>query len=297
MHVAVIGSETLGTGIAHVCALAGHAVHLHDSEPNRVMDAIDTVTTRLEGDADRGTLPAREAESALEDLEGTTDLGSAVAGADLVVETGAEDLDRKRDTFAEVEEHVGEDAVLATNTAALSVSAIAAALKNPERAVGLHFFDPPRETGLVEVVTAEQTSDETASFAREFVAGLDREPILVSDTPGFASARLVAALSVEAMRMVEAGVASPNDVDTTMELGHDHPVGPLELADRVGLDVRLDVLEYLGEELGERFEPPAILREKVERGETGKKVGRGFYVWEGGEPTVPDEASGDLLKR
>ncbi|WP_136715164.1 3-hydroxyacyl-CoA dehydrogenase family protein [Halorientalis salina] len=295
MHVAVVGAGTIGTGIAHVCAAAGHNVSLRDLEPNIVMDAIDTITTRLGTSVDRGELAQRDVDEALDQLDGTTGLESAVDGADLVVEAVPEDLDAKREVFADIEEHVDEETVIATATASLSVSAIAAGLKHPERAVGLHFFDPPAEMALVEVVLADQTDDETAAFAKSLVEDLGKTPVVVSDSPGFASSRLVLALGVEAMRMVEDDVASVSDVDATMELGHDHPIGPLELTDRVGLDRRLSVLERLHEELGDRFEPPEILREKVEQGDTGKKVGRGFYVWEGGEPMdVADDDEYDI---
>ena len=291
MHVAVVGAGTMGTGIAHVCAAAGHEVSLRDLEPNIVMDAIDTITTRLGSGVDRGDLSQRAVDDALDALDGTTDLESTVTGADLVVEATPEDVDEKREVFADVEEHVDDDAVIATTTTSLSVSAIAAGLKHPERAVGLHFFDPPHRKQLVEVVLADQTDDETAAVAEEFVADLGKTPVVVTDTPGFASSRLGLALGVEAMRMVEEDAASVSDVDAAMELGYDHPVGPLELTDRVGLDARLEVLERLHEELGDRFEPPEILREKVAEGDTGKKVGRGFYVWESGEPidVVDDE--------
>jgi 3-hydroxybutyryl-CoA dehydrogenase len=295
MHVAVVGAGTMGTGIAHVCAAAGHEVSVRDMEPNIVMDAIDTISSRLGTAVDRGELSQRAVDEALETLDGTTDLESAVTGADLVVEAIPEDVDDKREVFADVEEFVDEDAVIATNTSSLSVTSIAAALKHPERAVGLHFFNPPHKMALVEVVLADQTDEATAEFAEEFVAELDKTPIVVADTPGFASSRLGLALGVEAMRMVEAEVASVADVDKAMELGYDHPVGPLELSDRVGLDVRLDILEHLQAELGDRFEPPEILREKVADGHTGKKVGRGFYVWEGGEPQdVADDEDYDI---
>jgi 3-hydroxybutyryl-CoA dehydrogenase len=284
MNVAVLGAGTMGAGIAHVAAAAGHSVNLRDLEPNIVMDAIDTISTRLDGGVDRGALSRADADAALDDLDGTTDLESAVSGVDLVIEAIPEDLDAKRDLLAEVEEYVGDECVIATNTSSLSVTAIATALKHPERAVGLHFFNPPHKMALVEVIVADQTSDETATLAEEFVEGLDKTAVVVRDAPGFASSRLGLALGVEAMRMVEQGVADVADIDAAMELGYNHPVGPLELTDRVGLDVRLDILEYLHEELGDRFEPPAILREKVEDGDLGKKVGRGFYVWEGGEP-------------
>jgi 3-hydroxybutyryl-CoA dehydrogenase len=295
MNVAVLGTGTMGTGIAHVAAAAGHDVNVRDLEPNIVMDAIDTISTRLDGGVDRGHISREDAEQALDDLDGTTDLESAVSDVDLVVEAIPEDLENKRELLADVEEYVDEECVIATNTSSLSVTAIATALKHPERAVGLHFFNPPHKMALVEVVVADQTSDETAAFAEEFVRGLDKTAVVVRDAPGFASSRLGLALGVEAMRMVEGGVASVEDIDAAMELGYNHPVGPLELTDRVGLDVRLDILEYLHEELGDRFEPPAILREKVDAGDIGKKVGRGFYVWEGGEPKdVADDEDYDI---
>jgi 3-hydroxybutyryl-CoA dehydrogenase len=295
MQVAVLGAGTMGTGIAHVCAAAGHEMRIRDLEPNIVMDAIDTISTRLGASVDRGYLTQREVDDALEQMDGTTDLESAVSGADLVIEAIPEDLETKRDLFADVEEHVDDDTVIATNTSSLSVSAIAAALKHPERSVGLHFFNPSHKMKLVEVVIADQTDEETAAFAEEFVEGLEKTAVVVQDTAGFASSRLGLALGVEAMCMVEEDVASIKDIDQAMELGYNHPVGPLELTDRVGLDVRLDILEYLHEELGERFEPPEILQEKVEAGNLGKKVGRGFYVWEGGEPKhATDEDDYDI---
>jgi len=295
MQVAVLGAGTMGTGIAHVCAAAGHDVSLRDLEPNLVMDAIDTVTTRLDSGIERGSLTRSEADEAIDQLDGTTDLDSAVEGADLVVEAIPEDLENKRELFADVEGLVDDDTVIATNTSSLSVTSIAAALRQPHRAVGLHFFNPPHKMALVEVVIAEQTDEETERFAEEFVDDLGKTPIVVQDAPGFASSRLGLALGVEAMRMVEQDVASVRDIDLSMELGYNHPVGPLELTDIVGLDVRLDILEYLHEELGERFEPPEILREKVEEGHLGKKTGRGFYVWEGGEPKdVTDDDDYDI---
>lgn len=295
MRVTVIGAGTMGAGIAHVCAAAGHDVSIRDIEPNVVMDAIDTISNRLSAGVERGYLTAEEKAQAVDDLDGTTDLDAALSGADLVVEAVPEDLDLKRETFADVEDHVDEETIIATNTSSMSVSSIAAALKHPERAVGLHFFNPPHKMGLIEVVLADQTDEATAERAEAFVEGVGKEPVVVTDTPGFASSRLGVALGVEAMRMVQNGVASVEDVDAAMELGYNHPVGPLELTDRVGLDVRLDICEYLNEELGDRFEPPEILREKVENGDTGKKVGRGFYVWEGGEPRdVADDDDYDI---
>jgi len=293
MNVAVVGAGSLGAGIAHVSAAAGHTVTVRGNEPNVVMDAIDTVSTRLEGGAVAGDISSREQSAADDALEGTTSLQSAVDGADLVIEATSSDLDGKRDTFADVEGHVAEETVIASATTSPSVTAIATALKHPERAVGFHFSGSPHRTELVEVVHADQTDDETAALAVEFVESLGKEPIVVSDAPGLASDRLGLSLAVEAMRMVEDGVTDVRDADAAMELGYDHPVGPLELSDRVGLDTRLHTLERLSDELGDRFEPPAILREKVDAGHTGENVGRGFYVWESGEPEVPNDGDDD----
>lgn len=294
MNVAVVGAGSLGAGIAHVCAAAGHTVTVRGVEPNVVMDAIDTVSNRLEGGAAAGDISSKEQHAADDALEGTTNVQSAVDGSDLVIEATSSDLDGKRDTFADVEGYVDDETVIATATTSLSVTAIATALKHPERAVGFHFADQPHLVELVEVVHADQTDDETAAFAVEFIEGLGRESIVVADAPGLASDRLSLSLAVEAMRMVEDGVTDVRDADAAMELGYDHPVGPLELSDRVGLDTRLDTLERLSDELGDRFEPPAILREKVDAGHTGKNVGRGFYVWESGEPETPGDDTEDF---
>jgi 3-hydroxybutyryl-CoA dehydrogenase len=189
--------------------------------------------------------------------------------------------------LADAEERAADDAILATNTSSLSVTSVADGLATPERAIGLHFFNPAYAMALVEVVVGERTAPAVRDRAVAFVEGLEKTPVEVRDTPGFASSRLGVAIGVEAMRMVEEGVASTTDVDAAMELGYRHPTGPLELSDVVGLDVRLDVLEYLREELGERFRPPQILKRKVRAGHLGEKTGRGFYVWEDGEAVRP----------
>jgi len=283
MHVAVLGAGTMGHGIAQVSAMAGHEVWLRDVDREFVDDGIDAIESNLQGGIERDKVTPDERDATLERVTGTVDLAEAVGGADLVVEAVPEDLDLKRETFAEVEAGVDADAVIATNTSSLSVTAVADALDRPGRALGLHFFNPVHIMGLVEVVVGERTDADTVAFAHEFVADLGKTPIEITDTPGFASSRLGVALGAEAMRMVEAGVASPADVDAAMELGYNHPMGPLELTDVVGLDVRLDILEYLREELGERFRPPQTLKRKVRAGKLGKKAGEGFYVWEDGE--------------
>lgn len=283
MQVAVLGAGTMGHGIAQVSAMAGHEVQLRDIERDIVDDGLDAIEANLAEGVEREKVTDAEKRETMARLSGTTSLQDAVEGADLVVEAVPEDLDLKEETFTDVEAHAPEEAVIATNTSSLSVTAIASALDNPGRAVGLHFFNPVHIMALVEVVVAEQTDDETLTFAREFVDGIDKTAVEVTDSPGFASSRLGVALGVEAMRMVEEGVAAPGDIDDAMELGYNHPMGPIELGDIVGLDIRLDILEYLREELGERFKPPQILKRKVRAGKTGKKAGEGFYVWEGGE--------------
>jgi 3-hydroxybutyryl-CoA dehydrogenase len=284
MHVTVLGAGTMGHGIAQVSAMAGHTVAMRDVEEAYVDDGLDAIESNLRGGVERDKVTEAEMEATLDRLSGTTSLEAALADADLVVEAVPEDVDLKKETLAEVEGLVADDTVIASNTSSLSVTEIVSALSKPERGLGLHFFNPVHIMALVEIVVAEQTADETRQFAREFVADIDRTAVEVDDSPGFASSRLGVALGCEAMRMVEAGVASPADIDTAMELGYNHPMGPIELGDVVGLDVRLDILEYLREELGERFRPPQVLKRKVRAGKLGKKSGEGFYVWEDGEP-------------
>jgi 3-hydroxybutyryl-CoA dehydrogenase len=283
MKVSVLGAGTMGHGIAQVSAMAGHDVTVRDIEEEYVQNGLDAIEENLQGGVDREKVTEAEMADTLDRLTGTTSLPDAVSGADLVIEAVPEDMDLKRDTVSEVEDVVDDDAVIASNTSSLSVTEILSALEEPGRGIGLHFFNPVHIMALVEIVVAEQTDAETLSFAHEFAESVGKTAVEVADSPGFASSRLGVALGVEAMRMVQEGVASPRDVDTAMELGYNHPMGPIELGDVVGLDVRLDILEYLREELGERFRPPQILKRKVRAGKLGKKTGEGFYVWEDGD--------------
>jgi len=283
MQVAVLGAGTMGHGIAQVSAMAGHDVSMRDIDEDIVDDGLAVIESNLDGGVERDKLTEAEAAATLDRLSGTTSLEDAVADADLVVEAVPEDMDIKHDTVTEVESHVDRDVIIASNTSSLSLTAIASALDHPERGIGLHFFNPVHIMALVEIVVPEQASNNTIAQAHEFVEGIDKTPVEVTDAPGFASSRLGVSLGVEAIRMVQEDVASPRDIDTAMELGYNHPMGPLELGDVVGLDVRLDILEYLREELGERFRPPQILKRKVRAGKLGKKTGEGFYVWEDGD--------------
>jgi len=288
MDVAVLGAGATGRGIAQCCAAAGHAVTLHDDDANVVMDGIDAVEAGLDDAVAAGDLDAETRESAVDSIEATTGLEGAVADADVVIETTDADRETRRALFADVEEAVDEGTLVATSGAAVSVTAVAAGLRNPGRAVGLHFVDPPAAP-LVEVVVAEQTTEPTREAAVSFVDGLDRESIVVRDAPGFAATRLGMALAVEAMTMVDERAAGVAAIDRATTAGHDHPVGPLAAADERGLDATLDALEHLQGALGERFAPPPVLRAKVEAGDLGRKTGEGFYVWEGGEPVEPSE--------
>lgn len=288
MHVAVLGAGTMGHAIAQVTAMAGHSVSLRDVDEDLVSDGLDRVRDNLADGIERGKVTPDQRDRTIERIEGTTDLTAAVGDADLVIEAIPEDMAVKRSTFADVEATAPTDAIFATNTSSLSVTEIAAVLDRPGRMVGLHFFNPPYIMALVEIVLAEQTSDATASAAEDFVDGIGKTPIVVEDSPGFATSRLGVALGGEAIRMLQAGVASARDIDRAMELGYNHPMGPIELTDVVGLDVRLDVLEYLRDELGERFRPPHLLRRKVRADKLGRKTGEGFYVWADGD--IVDEA-------
>ncbi|MFA9418206.1 3-hydroxyacyl-CoA dehydrogenase family protein [Natrinema sp. HArc-T2] len=283
MQVTVLGAGSMGHGIAQVSAMAGHDVILRDIEDEFVENGLEGIRTNLQGGVDRDKLTEAEMTETLARIEGMTDLEAAVADADLVVEAVPEDMDLKKEVFADVEAATSEDTIIASNTSSLSVTEMASALERPERAVGLHFFNPPHIMDLVEIVIAEQTDDRTEAFAIDYVQGIDKEDVVVRDTAGFATSRLGVALGLEAIRMVEQGVASPADIDEGMSVGYGHPMGPLELTDHVGLDVRLHIAEHLREELGERFKPPQSLRRKVRANKLGKKTGEGYYVWENGE--------------
>ena len=228
----------------------------------------------------RGKLEEADVAAAATRLRADRDLASAVAEADVVIEAVVEDLGVKQRLFAELERAAPAEALLATNTSSLSVAAIASGMRRPGRLVGMHFFNPVPAMKLVEVVAHAGVNRAAVDQAVELARAFGKEPIIVQDAPGFASSRLGVVLGLEAMRMLEQGVASAEDIDKAMELGYNHPMGPLKLTDLVGLDVRLAIAEYLHRSLEEpQFEPPRILRDKVAKGELGKKTGKGFYTW------------------
>ncbi|UCF39814.1 MAG: 3-hydroxyacyl-CoA dehydrogenase family protein [Gemmatimonadota bacterium] len=280
MRLTVIGAGAMGHGVAHVGALGGYDVTLTDARPETLEVARERIASNLEGGVRRGKLSAEQSEAALARVALERDVDAATRGADLVIEAIVEDLAVKRALFTRLDALVAPDAVLATNTSSLSVARIADATSHPERVLGMHFFNPVHIMKLVELVVHPGTSPAALDLAREAAHRMGKDPIVVRDSPGFASSRLGVAVGLEAMRMVEEEVASPADIDKAMRLGYGHPMGPLELSDLVGLDVRLAIADYLHQELGDvRFAAPAILRRKVEAGELGKKTGKGFYEW------------------
>jgi len=280
-RVGVLGAGTMGHGIAQVCAMAGLGVSLYDPQPGQVDSALAAVKRNLDKGVERGKVSPEVRALAVGNLHKAGDLRDAVNDADLVIEAVPERLEVKLRTFEAVDEHAPSHAILASNTSSLSITEIARATSRPEKVVGLHFFNPVHVMRLLEVVRGRETSRETLDAALAFARTIGKEPIVVTDTPGFASSRLGVVLGLEAMRMVEQGVASPHDIDTAMVLGYNHPMGPLRLTDLVGLDVRLGIADYLHSTLGgDQYRAPEILRRMVSEGKLGKKSGEGFYRWE-----------------
>lgn len=272
-HVGVIGGGRMGAGIAHAFLMAGAHVTVVERDETAAEAARERILRSVTVSVERG-----DAHPAGDSL-GVGTHWEALGGAHLVVEAVPELPELKQEALRHAEDLLAPDAVLATNTSSLSIDGLARALRRPGAFVGMHFFNPVPASALVEVVTGSATTPATLTAATGWVAVIGKTPIVVRDSPGFASSRLGVLLGLEAIRMLEEGVASAEDVDRAMELGYRHPVGPLRLTDLVGLDVRLDIAEYLAAELGPRFEPPELLRRMVAEGMLGRKTGRGFYTW------------------
>lgn len=278
-QVGIVGAGTMGHGIAHVSALAGFEVKLFDVTLAAAQAGKAKVQANLDVGVSKGKVTQAERDAALGRLTCVDELQS-LAGCQLVIEAIPEKLHLKQELFRSLSSICAPDAVLASNTSSLSLTEIAAAATKPERVVGLHFFNPVHLMKLLEVVKAFQTSDETLERVKAYGAAIKKELIVVKDSPGFASSRLGVALGLEAIRMLEEGVASAADIDRAMKLGYGHPMGPLELGDLVGLDVRLAIAEYLFAETGSpTFRPPQLLKKMVRAGKLGKKAGEGFYTY------------------
>jgi 3-hydroxybutyryl-CoA dehydrogenase len=284
--VTVIGTGTMGQGIAQVTAQSGHTTRVVDAAEGRAGAAIKAISAQLEKLVGKGKITGDARHATMSKLSAASDAKDACAGADVVIEAVPESMDLKVDVLRPALEVASKHALIASNTSSLSLTELGARLGVPDRTLGLHFFNPPPVMELVEVVRGLATSDDALARALSFVKGLKKTPIVVRDVPGFATSRLGVIVGAEAMRMLETGVASAEDIDRGMELGYRHPMGPLKLTDLVGLDVRLAILEHLQREIGEQFRPPAILRTMVRAGKLGKKTGEGFYRWVDGQPTA-----------
>jgi 3-hydroxybutyryl-CoA dehydrogenase len=277
--IAVLGAGTMGHGIAQVAAQAGYQAFLYDVSRDLAERGVRKISENLKLGVDKGKVKPEDRDTALARITPVDDL-EAVSGCDLVIEAIPEDLSLKRGLFQKLSELCASTAILASNTSSLSLTDIAAAARGPERVVGMHFFNPVHLMKLLEIVRAYQTSDATVQAVRGVGNRMSKQMIEVKDRPGFASTRLGVALGLQAVRMLEEGVATAEDIDRAMELGYGHPMGPLKLADLVGLDVRLAIAEYLYKELGsDAFRPPQLLKQMVRAGKLGRKTGEGFYKY------------------
>ena len=277
--IAVIGAGTMGHGIAQVAAASGFRVLLSDVDRESLARGVRAIEGNLARGIERGKLTEEDRDRTLQLIHGTTNLAECATG-DLIIEATPEKLELKKEVLRQLEFASDRPFIFASNTSSLSITEIAGSSKRPEAVIGMHFFNPVHIMRLVEIVVGEKTSAETVETVKSVGRKMRKEPIVVKDVPGFASSRLGVALGLEAMRMFEQGVASAQDIDTAMELGYNHPMGPLKLTDLVGLDVRLNIAEYLHRELvSETFRPPEILRRMVSEGKLGKKSGEGFYDW------------------
>lgn len=280
--IGVIGAGTMGHGIAQVAAGAGYKVLLRDVDRDSLARGVQAIERNLAKGIQVGKLTEEDRDSTLQHIHGTTHL-EEIATAHLIIEAAPERLELKQSILREVESYSSNDFIFATNTSSLSITEIAKASERPHNVVGMHFFNPVHLMRLLEIVVGKATGSDTVDTVVAVSHRLRKEPIVVRDVPGFASSRLGVALGLEAMRMLEQGVASAKDIDTAMELGYNHPMGPLKLTDHVGLDIRLNIAEYLFRELGtETFRPPELLRRMVKEGKLGKKSGEGFYDWRDG---------------
>ena len=278
--VAVIGSGTMGSGIAQVCAQTGWETRLYDAFPDSLEKGMNSIGEFWKGGITRGKNTEEQVNEWSSKLIACENLEEALSGVDLVIEAVPEKIDLKRSIFQKIEELAPENAILATNTSGLRISEIASAVKNPERVIGMHFFNPVPVMKLLEVIKHDLSSDGTINQVIEIGNEMGKTSIVVRDVPGFATSRLGVVLGNEAIRMLAEGVASANDIDTAMKLGYRHPMGPLELSDLVGLDVRRDILNNLADSFDDpSYLPHPLLVRLVESGELGKKTGRGIYNW------------------
>jgi len=278
-QITILGTGTMGRGIAYLSAVAGYDTVLFDSDASALEAARAAIESSLRKGVEKGKVSQESAAGAMTRVQLVPELEPAVSGADLVIEAVPESYELKTDLFAQADLYCGVDTILASNTSSISITKLASNIERRERFVGMHFFNPPHVMKLIEIVRGERTDDRTVEQVRAVAEKMGKTPIVVRDSPGFATSRLGVAIGLEAIRMLEEGVGSAEDIDRAMELGYNHPMGPLRLTDLVGLDVRLGIAEYLASTLGARFEPPQLLRDMVAQGKLGRKTGEGFYMW------------------
>ncbi|MBX6353242.1 MAG: 3-hydroxyacyl-CoA dehydrogenase [Thermoflavifilum sp.] len=276
-RIAVIGAGVMGRGIAQVAAAAGFQVALHDVAPAQLDSALNAIRKNLDEGIARGKLTEADRDGALARLRTTTNLADAARDADLVIEAVLEQMELKVSVFQQLDAICPPHTVLATNTSTMSPTEIGAATKRPEKTIAMHFFNPVHKMKLVEIIRGLDTSDETYEIARDTAHRMGKETVQVNEFPGFVTSRINCLIGNEAMKMLQEGVASAEDIDKAIKLGLNHPMGPLELADLVGLDTRLRNMQYLHEKLGELYRPAPILEKYVKAGRLGRKSGRGFY--------------------
>lgn len=281
--IVVVGAGQMGLGIAHAFAVTNHDVVMVDIS-DEVLGKAKTAIEKIVADGiARGKVDAAVADALKQTLSGSTDLASAAKGAALVIETASENLDTKLKIMQTVDAAVSADAVIATNTSALSITEIAAATSRPERVAGMHFFNPVHKMKLVEIIKGIATDDATVERVRGWSEAIGKTSIVVNEAPGFTTSRISALLGNEAMWMLSEGVASAEDIDTSLRMAFNHPMGPLELGDLTGWDTRLSVLKYLHQTLGEKFRPCPLIIKMVKAGRYGRKVGHGVYKYENGQ--------------
>lgn len=276
-NMAVIGGGTMGVGIAYVFAVAGWQVYVVEPDTQRSVTMQQTLRTAAAGGLKRGKLTPAQAEHASEGVQRLALVQDLPRFLDLVIESIPERLDLKTKVLAEVAQR--QPRLMASNTSALSINALAKSVIDPSHFLGMHFFNPVWSLPMVELIRGDQTSEEALAMAREFAQSTGKTTITVRDVPGFATSRLDLIASLEAMRMLEDGVASAEDIDHALVTAYRHPMGPLRLSDIVGLDVRLDIARHLCQALGPRYAPPRILEEMVAKGHLGQKTGQGFFAW------------------
>jgi 3-hydroxybutyryl-CoA dehydrogenase len=275
--IAVLGAGTMGHGIAHAAASSGYETRLYDVSAAQVEKARATIAGIFKKTVELGKGTAAEADEGLARLSTTSVLADALAGTDFVIEAAPERIDLKLALMADIERLAPPAAVIATNTSALSITEVAGSLRHPGRVAGMHFFNPVHKMKLIEIVRALESSESTLAAIEEVSKRMGKETVLVRESPGFITTRVNASIGNEAFYMLMEGVASARDIDKALKLGLNHPMGPFELGDLVGLDTRLSILEYLHRSMGEKYRPCPLLSQYVKAGRLGKKVGRGVY--------------------